>query len=154
MPHTFPIRLMGLFSIALAALGMFSYLGVALAIDSYGPISDHAGSIAEISELGEHVRSRTDALDAAGNTTVAIGKGFAIGSAVLVSLALYTAFIFRAKESRADGDGRPLVFLIDQDVAVADPLVFTGLIIGAMLSYAFPAFIMKSVGEAAKDMIF
>ena len=90
-------KLLGMFGIAVAALGMLSNLGVGLAIDSYGPISDNAGGIAEMCELGEEVRSRTDALDAAGNTTAAIGKGFAIGSAALVSLSLYGAYITRAR---------------------------------------------------------
>jgi len=90
------LKLMGMFGVALGALGMLSNLCCALAIDAYGPISDNAGGIAEMSELGEHVRERTDALDAAGNTTAAIGKGFAIGSAALVGLSLYGAFVVRA----------------------------------------------------------
>ena len=92
-------KLLGMFGVSLAALGMLSNLAVGLAIDAYGPISDNAGGIAEMSHLGDEIRKKTDALDAAGNTTAAIGKGFAIGSAALVSLALYGAFVSRAKES-------------------------------------------------------
>lgn len=86
-----------MFGVALGALGMLSTLSVGLAIDGYGPISDNAGGIAEMAELGDHVRKVTDDLDAAGNTTAAIGKGFAIGSAALVSLSLYGAFLTRAE---------------------------------------------------------
>lgn len=92
------LKMLGMFGVSLAAIGMLSNLSTGLAIDAYGPISDNAGGIAEMSELGEEVRERTDALDAAGNTTAAIGKGFAIGSAALVSLSLYGAFITRASK--------------------------------------------------------
>jgi Na+/H+-translocating membrane pyrophosphatase len=94
------IKLLGMFGVALAALGMLSNLAIGLAIDAYGPISDNAGGIAEMSQMGSHTRERTDALDAAGNTTAAIGKGFAIGSAALVSLSLYGAFLNRAYHTK------------------------------------------------------
>jgi len=89
-------KFLGTFGVALCAIGMLSNLAISLAIDCYGPISDNAGGIVEMSNLGEHIRERTDLLDAAGNTTAAIGKGFAIGSAALVSFALYGAFVTRA----------------------------------------------------------
>ena len=127
------------YGISLAALGMLGTLTIALTIDAYGPISDNAGGIAEMSELGPEIRSRTDALDAAGNTTAAIGKGFAIGSAALVSLALFGAF------SESVGLGAV--------VNIKDPWVFSGLLYGAMMPYAFSAMTMKSVGKAANDMV-
>merc|ERR1719161_977649 len=129
--------LCGMFGIALSALGMLGTMTMALTIDAYGPISDNAGGIAEMSGLPEQVRERTDCLDAAGNTTAAIGKGFAIGSAALVSLALFGAFTVRA------------------DIATVNILnawTFTGLLLGAMMPYAFSAMTMKSVGKAANDM--
>jgi len=128
----------GMYGVALAALGMLSTLTLGLTIDAYGPISDNAGGIAEMSGLGASTRELTDALDAAGNTTAAIGKGFAIGSAALVSLALFGAFKVRAGIEKVD---------------VSDPLVWSGLLVGAMLPYAFSAFTMKSVGIAAGDMV-
>merc|ERR1719450_1199313 len=130
--------LCGMFGIALCALGMLGTMTMALTIDAYGPISDNAGGIAEMSGLPETVRERTDCLDAAGNTTAAIGKGFAIGSAALVSLALFGAFTVRANITKVD---------------VLDPWVFAGLLFGAMMPYAFAAWTMKSVGTAANDMV-
>merc|ERR1719313_2462414 len=131
-------QLCGMFGVALGALGMLGTMTMALTIDAYGPISDNAGGIAEMSGLPETVRALTDCLDAAGNTTAAIGKGFAIGSAALVSLALFGAFCTRAQVSRVD---------------ILNPWVFTGLLFGAMMPYAFAAWTMKSVGKAANDMV-
>jgi inorganic pyrophosphatase len=128
----------GMYGIALAALGMLGSLPVALTIDGYGPISDNAGGIAEMSGLPSEIRDITDALDAAGNTTAAVGKGFAIGSACLVGLALFGAFITRIQESSVD---------------ILQPTQYCGLLMGAMLPYAFSAMTMKAVGDAALEMM-
>ena len=130
--------------IGIGALGMLSTLAIGLTIDSYGPISDNAGGIAEMAELTPQTREYTDALDAAGNTTAAIGKGFAIGSAALVGLALYGAFITRSRNNKKN---------LLCEVVVTDPLIFSGMLIGAMLPYAFSAMTMKSVGSAALEMV-
>jgi inorganic pyrophosphatase len=127
------------YGVSLAALGMLSTLATGLTIDGYGPVCDNAGGIAEMSEMDEDVRECTDALDAAGNTTAAIGKGFAIGSAALVSLALYGAFVVRLG--------------IDTGVNILEPLTFSFLLLGAMLPYWFSAMTMKSVGKAAGEMV-
>jgi len=128
----------GMYGIGLSALGMLGSLPVALAIDGYGPISDNAGGIAEMSGLPSEIRDKTDALDAAGNTTAAVGKGFAIGSACLVGLALFGAFITRVGEEGVD---------------ILRPVQFAGLLVGAMLPYAFSAMTMKAVGDAAFEMM-
>jgi inorganic pyrophosphatase len=128
----------GMYGVALSALGMLGCLPIALAIDGYGPISDNAGGIAEMSFLHESVREKTDKLDAAGNTTAAIGKGFAIGSACLVSLALFGAFCTRSNLEALN---------------VLSAIEFSSLLIGAMLPYAFSAMTMQAVGDAANDMI-
>jgi len=122
---------MGMFGVALAALGMLSNLSVGLAIDSYGPVADNAGGIAEMCKLEPETRERTDALDAAGNCTAAIGKGFAIGSAALVSLALYGAYLTRSSKP---SNHHPIT-----TINIIEPLIFSGVLIGAMLPYAFSA---------------
>jgi len=130
-----------MFGISLAALGMLSTLATCLSIDIFGPVCDNAGGIAEMAGCPSHVRKKTDGLDAAGNTTAAIGKGFAIGSACLVSLALFGAFTTRVG------------WLEHKGVNILRPITFSFLIIGAMLPYWFTAMTMKSVGEAAKAMV-
>jgi K(+)-stimulated pyrophosphate-energized sodium pump len=141
-----PFTMAGMYGVAVAAIGMLSTLVVGLTIDAYGPVADNAGGIAEMTGMGENIRDRTDVLDSAGNTTAAIGKGFAIGSAILTSLALFSAFLTRA--DLLDPEAK-----IMDSINLLDPLVLTGLFVGAMLPFLFSAMTMKSVGKAAFDMI-
>jgi inorganic pyrophosphatase len=126
------------YGVALAAVGMLGALATGLTIDGFGPIADNGGGIAEMAELAPEVRERTDALDAAGNTTAAIGKGFAIGSAAMTALALFAAFMQQAGITSID---------------LSKPQVMAGMFIGGMLPYLFSAMAMKAVGDAAMEMI-
>ena len=148
---------LGLYGIGLAAASMLAVTGMIISIDSFGPITDNAGGIAEMAELPPDARAVTDPLDAVGNTTKAVTKGYAIGSAVLAALALFAAYTFALQNqlnAHAAVGGLVTISAIDQHLAISNPLVVAGLVIGGILPFFFTSFLMNAVGVAAQAIVF